>query len=380
MKEGWKYEILGNVCDVLDSKRKPITKIKRVPGTVPYYGATGVLDFVKDFIFDEKLVLLGEDGAKWGAGEVSSYIINGKSWVNNHAHTLRPKRYIITDEFLVYYLNYSNLLDYVSGTTVPKLNQANMRRIEIPLPTLSDQQKIVDLLDAEFEKIDAIKANAASQLQAAKDLFQSALKELLTPKEGWEMKKIHEIADVKGGKRVPRGYKFESNKTKHIYIRVSDFDDNGTISCNDLQYISDDVYEKIKRYTITSDDMYISIAGTIGKAGIIPERLNGANLTENACKLVLKGNIYKFYLYYITLSPNFKEEIKRATKIGSQPKLALTRLEQIPISFPPLPEQERIVASLDAISEKVKALQSNYDQTITLCNDLKQALLKSIFE
>jgi len=115
MKEGWTYKRLGDICDVLDSKRKPITKKNRIAGNIPYYGATGILDHVRDFIFDEKLVLLGEDGAKWGAGEPSAYIIFGKSWVNNHAHALRPHRDILTDEYLTYYLNFSDLSESIPG-------------------------------------------------------------------------------------------------------------------------------------------------------------------------------------------------------------------------------------------------------------------------
>ena len=150
MKEGWEYKKLGEVCEILDSQRKPITKGKREPGAIPYYGATGCLDYVKDYIFDEKLVLLGEDGAKWGAGDNSAYIINGKSWVNNHAHALRPKRDLLIDELLVYYLNFSNLLPYITGVTVPKLNQEKMRSIEfqsstkrrcVPLEYLLDHLK-----------------------------------------------------------------------------------------------------------------------------------------------------------------------------------------------------------------------------------------------
>ena len=114
MKEGWTYKNLGEVCDILDSRRKPITKSKREAGNIPYYGATGLLDYVKDYIFDEKLVLLGEDGAKWGAGDKSAFIIEGKTWVNNHAHALRPKRNILIDELLVYYLNYENLQPYIT--------------------------------------------------------------------------------------------------------------------------------------------------------------------------------------------------------------------------------------------------------------------------
>jgi type I restriction enzyme S subunit len=87
----WPTVKLGDVCEVLDFKRKPITKKDRISGEIPYYGATGIVDYVEGFLFEEKLVLLGEDGAKWGASEPSAFIVEGKTWVNNHAHVLRPK-------------------------------------------------------------------------------------------------------------------------------------------------------------------------------------------------------------------------------------------------------------------------------------------------
>jgi len=177
-KEGWEEKTLGEICDILDSKRKPITKNKRVSGSIPYYGATGVLDYVKDYIFDEKLVLLGEDGAKWGAGENSSYIICGKSWVNNHAHALKPHRNIILDEFLVYYLNYSDLSESITGVTVPKLNQEKMRAIVIPIPSLSEQERIAARLDAISEKVKALQANYDQTITLCNDLKQSLLKSI----------------------------------------------------------------------------------------------------------------------------------------------------------------------------------------------------------
>ena len=89
-------------------------------------------------------------------------------------------------------------------------------------------------------------------------------------KKGWDVKELGDIASVKGGKRVPKGYKLQSEKTKFPYITVSDFNDNGSIDLKDIRYISEEVFEQIKNYTISTNDLYISIAGTIGKTGIIP--------------------------------------------------------------------------------------------------------------
>ena len=134
MTDGWHPKNLGDLCDVLDHKRKPITKKDRIPGDYPYYGATGVLGYVEGFLFDEKLVLVGEDGAKWDSGENTAFAVEGKIWVNNHAHVLRPHRAKVLDNWLIYFLNHSDLSKFVSGLTVPKLNRGNLRKIPIPFP------------------------------------------------------------------------------------------------------------------------------------------------------------------------------------------------------------------------------------------------------
>lgn len=122
------YKHLGDLCEVLDKLRKPITKSDRISGEYPYYGATGILDYVNDYIFGERLVLIGEDGAKWGSGDETAFIAEGKYWVNNHAHVIRPNGKAIIDDFLVSYLNSIDLSPYTTGVTVPKLNQEKLSR------------------------------------------------------------------------------------------------------------------------------------------------------------------------------------------------------------------------------------------------------------
>ena len=260
MKEGWEYKKLGEVCEILDSRRKPITKNKRESGIIPYYGATGLLDYVKDFIFDEKLVLLGEDGAKWGAGEISAYIIEGKSWVNNHAHALRPKRDLLIDELLVYYLNFSNLLPFITGVTVPKLNQEKMRSIEIPIGPVKEQQSIVDYLDSAFAKIDAMKVNAEKALNEAKALFQASLKEMLEPKEGWEEKTLKDVSVIHGnyGLSVPST---EFNGVR--YLRITDITEWGDL--NDEKVSAKLDVEKEQELLEEGDILFARTGATVGK-------------------------------------------------------------------------------------------------------------------
>lgn len=403
MKEGWEYKELGEITTSINGlwkgKKDPFVRV----GVIRNANFTKdiTLDFSKIEYLDveEKqyknrklqkgdLIVEKSGGSeKQPVGRTVLFNSEGEFSVSNFTSILRiNNQNEITPEFLYKYLLYiykeGKTKEMQKATTgIHNIIYDKFLAILIPILSLAEQQQIVLFLDSEFEKIDALKANAEEQLQAAKDLFQKALKEMLTPKEGWEEKKLGDICTIKGGKRVPKGYKLESEPTKHVYIRVADFNNNGSVDVNNLLYINDEVYEQIKRYTISEEDVYISIAGTIGKAGIIPSNLNGANLTENACKLVLNGLVDKKYIYFYTLHPTFKQQVMRSTKIGAQPKLALTRLADVVVCFPKNKEtQLKVVLLLERLQESIKQLQDNYNETITLCNDLKQSLLKRIFE
>lgn len=171
----WQEISLGSLCDILDRLRKPITKRDRISGPYPYYGATGVLDSVADYIFDEPLVLIGEDGAKWKAGENSAFAIDGKTWVNNHAHVIRPHRHKLIDSWLIYFLNAFDLMPFVSGMTVPKLNQGQLREIPIPLPSVEEQRRIIKTLNGVSENLSCVRNHAETTLADLDDLRQSLL-------------------------------------------------------------------------------------------------------------------------------------------------------------------------------------------------------------
>ena len=199
-------------------------------------------------------------------------------------------------------------------------------------------------------------------------------------KAGWEIKSFAEIAEVKGGKRLPKGYSLQSIPTAHSYITVSDFTDDGTVDISRIRYISDEIFEEIKRYTISTKDLYLSIAGTIGKTGRIPPELDGANLTENACKLVFYPKINRDYVYYFTLSNDFIEQAGLHTRTAAQPKLALERLKTIKLAIPNSEaEQQRIVAILDEAFEAIAAARANAEQNRQNAQALFESYLQSVF-
>lgn len=141
------WKTLGTLAENLDSMRKPITNGLREPGDIPYYGASGIVDYVKDFIFDGDYLLISEDGANLVARSTPiAFSINGKSWVNNHAHVLKFNTYA-ERRFVEYYLNSIDLTPYISGAAQPKLNQKNLNGISIPNPSLNEQERIVAILD-----------------------------------------------------------------------------------------------------------------------------------------------------------------------------------------------------------------------------------------
>ena len=184
---------------------------------------------------------------------------------------------------------------------------------------------------------------------------------------------------MKGGKRVPKGYKLLVEPTKYPYLRVTDFDDCGSIDMRDLRYVSEDVHRKIKNYVVYSADMYLSIAGTIGKTGIIPEELDGANLTENACRLVFRPGISNRFIYYFSKTADFVEQAGLNTRTAAQPKLALSRLSTIRLGVPSLTVQESLADKFDALREETQRVESVYQRKLAALDELKKSLLHEVF-
>jgi type I restriction enzyme S subunit len=193
----------------------------------------------------------------------------------------------------------------------------------------------------------------------------------------WIWAKIGEISLVKGGKRIPKGGSFSSNPTPHIYIQVTNMK-KGTIIEEKLKFIDEDVYQSIKKYFIEKDDLYITIAGTIGEVGEVPEKFHKMNLTENAAKIVFRGLNKKYFL--IALKSNtVQEQFLEKTNQQAQPKLALKRIADAIIPIPPLEEQKRIVTKVDQLmilcDELEARQQKKHEQRIHLNNAALDKLL-----
>lgn len=180
---GYAVVTLEDIAENCDSMRKPVTSGKREAGEYPYYGASGIVDYVKDYIFDGDYLLVSEDGANLLARSTPiAFSISGKNWVNNHAHVLKFDCYE-TRRFVEFYLNSIDLALYISGGAQPKLNQKNLNRIEIPLPSQERQKYIVDILDRFDAICNDLTSGLPAEIEARQKQYEYYRDKLLTFKE-----------------------------------------------------------------------------------------------------------------------------------------------------------------------------------------------------
>ena len=252
------------------------------------------------------------------------------------------------------------------------LSPSDFLKVKIPLPPLAEQRAIARVLTTVRQAIEATER----VIEATRQLKKAMMKHLFTygpvpvhavdavqlketeigwVPEGWEILTVGEVCEIKGGKRLPKGHSFSETQSPYPYIRVTDFE-NGSVRVEEVRYIRQEDYQRIKNYIIRCDDVYISIAGTIGLVGIVPEILDRANLTENAAKMIIrnKTRLRRDFLSNYLASEIAQKEISSRTMKTSQPKLALARIKQIPMILPPLDEQDAIVRTINSINGKIE--------------------------
>ena len=178
--EDVEWKTLGEVATNLDSKRKPVTKSIRQAGEFPYYGASGIVDYVGDYIFDGDYLLVSEDGANLLARVTPiAFSASGKIWVNNHAHVLEFETYV-ERKFVEYYLNMIDLSRFISTAAQPKLTQDNLNKIPVPSPPLTEQQRIVAILDRFDALVNDISVGLPAELRARRKQYEYYRNKLLT--------------------------------------------------------------------------------------------------------------------------------------------------------------------------------------------------------
>ena len=192
----------------------------------------------------------------------------------------------------------------------------------------------------------------------------------------WDVVRLGDVAEVRGGKRLPKGSSFALKDTGLPYIRVVDFH-NRTVAKDDIEFLTPEIHQAISRYTISAKDVYISIAGTIGLVGFIPTQLDGANLTENAAKIVIHnlGRLSNSFLVaFLDSSPGQAQIAQRVNQLG-QPKLALERIRTIAFPLPTMLEQSGISAILDGLEAAMERERKELERQQVLKASAADAML-----
>ena len=383
MREGWEEKTLGKVCMNLDSMRVPITKSKRESGDIPYYGASGIVDHVADYIFNEDLLLVSEDGANLLARTYPiAFSISGKTWVNNHAHVLRFSE-MTSQKFIEYYLNSISLDPYVSGMAQPKLNQKSLNSIAVPFPTIREQQRIVAILDEAFAGIAAAVANTEKNLANARELFESYLNNVFTQKgEGWVEKPLAELCNIKHGFAFKS--EFFSNHGDYIMLTPGNFYESG--GYRDRGEKQKYYYGEIPRdYVLEKGDMLVAMteqaAGLLGSPILIPE--SDKFLHNQRLGLVIKKPGVAWtneFFFHAFNTHKVRKEIHDSASGVKVRHTSPAKIGEVVVSFPiSVAEQGAIVSKLNDLTSETHRLESLYQHKLTTLADLKQSLLHKAF-
>ena len=362
MRKDWEYKKLGEVCDILDSQRKPVTKKDRKKGIYPYYGATGIQDFVDNYIFDGRYVLVGEDGAKWSANEKCAYIIEGKTWINNHAHVLSTKNMVI-DSFLTYYLNFSDLDSYISGAIIRKLTQSSLKSIPIPLPPKPTQLAIVAELDKINELIQLKKQQLKDYDQLAQSIFYEMFGDPVENEKGWEVKKLGEISTIERGSGISKKDFCSAGLPCIHYGQIhTSF---GAYTKEVLSFIPENLLPKYKYASrgdlvmaITSEDVEGSCKSTTW--------LGNYDVVIGSDAAICHHSQDGIYLSYYTRTKAFYNEKAKYAKGFKVTHISTKEIASIPIPLPPLPLQQQFAARIEAIEQQKQQVKDAIKDLETL--------------
>lgn len=391
----WVY-LTGGFAECLDSFRKPINATERVSrnGDIPYYGATGQVGWINDFLTDEQLVLVGEDGAPFlDLLKDKAYIIKGKAWVNNHAHVLRSYFGNIGNYYLLHYLNCFDYTNYVNGTTRLKLTQANMNRIPVPLSPLKEQGRIVDRIESIFSKLDEAKEKAQAvvagfELRKSAILHKAFTGELTKQWrksrgisiESWRTVPLIEISTLQTG--IMKGKHFNDKTICLPYLRVANVQD-GYFNLKEIKRI--EVSEKmVDRYLLQKGDVLFTEGGDFDKLG----RGSVWNAEIKVCLhqnhvFVVRPDKKILDPYFLSLQAGsrygkkyFLSCAKQTTNLAS---INSTQLKNYPVRLPVIEEQKAILNMVSDVLKKERQVKDAAELVISQIDVMKKAVLVRAF-
>ena len=392
MKEGWTYKKLGEVCDFEGGSQPPKSEWVKQPKE-GYVRMLQIRDFTKsresqiEYVkISKKLrlcksddILIGRYGASVGK------ILTGLAGAYNVAIIKSiPYENIISKEFIRRYFessSFQRLLFKVCDTRTAQagFSKDDIKDALVPIPSLDEQQRVVERLDAAFENIDKLKANAEKQLAEAQTLFQKSLAKAMEPKEGWKEKKLKDIAQVRIGP-------FGSLLHKKDYISggiplVNPIHMvNGNIVANNDYTISDVKAKELSNYLLKENDIVFARRGEVGRCAIVTGEDEGFLCGTGSLFVRFLREIDSNFMLMLFQSDYCKNYLEHNASGATMLNINAGIVEDMPLTLPPLAEQQRIVERLDALSENIRKYEEIQRQIISECDALKQASLRKVFE
>lgn len=376
---------IEDVTNNLDSKRVPLNsqqrKLKESNPIYPYVGANNILGYIDEFIYDEKIICVAEDGGSWGLMEKCSFIMDEKCWVNNHAHVLTAKDNLHL-EYLSYYLNFANLNSHITGSTRGKLNKGRLNKIKIPLPPLKTQKHIAQILDDAA----ALRDKTAQLLKEydllAQSIFLDMFGDVVNNPKRWKTKTIEElVVNVKGSiKRGPFGGALKKEIfVEQGYLVYEQYHALNNDFNFERYYIDDKNFERLKGFEVKPGDIIISCSGVyLGKLAIIPKDAKKGIINQALLKVTLDEQKMRkdFFVFHFT-QQNFRDKYFGANRGAGIPNFPpMASFKKFPFIAPPINLQNQFAEKIELI-EQQKALAK---QELQESEDLFHCLLQKAFK
>jgi len=398
----WRLTTLDKLVDILDYARVPVSAKEREkrPGRTPYFGAVGQVGWIDSALFNEELVLLGEDGVQFfDVSKPKAYRVDGPAWVNNHAHVLRARTSHVLSRYLTHYLNQVDYRGFANGTTRLKLTQASIRRIPVRLPGLAEQRRIVDTLEDHLSRLDAanqLLVRCERRLRSALDatvttallgkarpsaLTDIARGELPTLPGRWTWSQLGAVADVVGGVTKDSAKQSDPTFVEVPYLRVANVQ-RGRLDLTAVTRIRVSP-AKADQLRLLSGDVLLNEGGDRDKLarGWVWEGQIDDCIHQNHVfrARVREASINPYLLSWIgnTLGAGWAE--RNATQSVNLASISLTRIRRMPVPVPPVDEQRAILERIESAAEDTRVLQCAMGVAARRASALRRALLTAAF-
>jgi type I restriction enzyme S subunit len=375
LPDTWKWSTLGEQCDLYQPKT--ISREKMITdGLYEVYGANGVIGMYNEYNHEDSEVLLSCRG---NCGTVN--VSKPKSWINGNAMVCRPKTPALLKNYLRYYLESVNFAKVITGTAQQQITREPLSKVEIAIPSIEVQHKIVELLEDHLSRLDAALADVKSAQSKSSQLKFAILRKVFSG-EFFEfdipLLPLEELAKVMNG---DRGKNYPNKSARVIsgipFINAGHLD-NDLLNVEDMDFISDERYKLLAAGKVELNDLLFCLRGSLGKVAINDKFIEGA-IASSLAILRVNSKVLPKYLYYYFLSPFAAIEIKKYDNGTAQPNLSAANLKQFEVPTPTLEQQKVVIDFLESeLSRTIQASQT-FDSLFSMASAVRRSLLQAAF-